>query len=218
VTLDSATYTIAGVVRDMEEADVRAKPVRRLYYPAHPGDRPHGFDMTIRVADDPARFVAPLREALLAGDRALTIDVSPLRDLVRESVSQDVLVTQVTAFFGIITLVLAALGLYGVTAYATAQRTSELGLRVALGAEPVSVAGMIVVEALSLALAGVVIGLPAGLAATRLIRDQMFGVGPVDLPSLSIAVAVLVVIALVASYVPARRAARVDPLEALRAE
>jgi predicted permease len=218
VTLDSVSYTIVSVVRDMEEAYVRAKPVRRLYYPAHPLDRPHGFDMTIRVAGDPARLVASVRDALLAADHAMTIDISPLRDLVRASVSQDVLVTQVTAFFGLLTLVLAALGLYGVTAYATAQRTSELGLRVALGAEPANLAGMIVAEALLLAMAGLAIGLPAGLAATRLIRDQIFGVAPVDPPSLAIAVAVLIVVALVASYLPARRASRIGPLEALRAD
>ena len=88
--------------------------------------------------------------------------------------------TKVTSFFGIVTLVLAGLGLFGVTAYATSQRTSEIGLRVALGAEPAGVAGMIVGEALALAVIGLIVGLPAGLAATRLIRDQIFGVGTLD--------------------------------------
>jgi ABC-type antimicrobial peptide transport system permease subunit len=114
--------------------------------------------------------------------------------------------------------VLAALGLYGVTAYSTSQRTSEFGLREALGAEPSDVTRMVLGEAVRLGLMGVVIGVPAGLAATQLIRAQLFGVGAIDLPSLSIAIVVLVATAVVASYLPARRAARVGPLEALRLE
>jgi ABC-type antimicrobial peptide transport system permease subunit len=129
-----------------------------------------------------------------------------------------VLLVQVTTFFCVVTLVLAALGLYGVTAYSTSQRTSEFGLREALGAEPGDVTRMVLGEAVRVALIGVVIGVPAGLGATRLIRAQLFGVGTIDLPSLSIAIAVLVATAVVASYLPARRAARVGPLEALRLE
>jgi ABC-type antimicrobial peptide transport system permease subunit len=124
----------------------------------------------------------------------------------------------VTTLFGALALLLAALGLYGVTAYATSQRTGEFGLRIALGAEPRSVSRMVVREALVLAAAGVAAGLPAGVAAARLIRDQMFGVGPLDPPSLAMAAGVLTMTALVASYIPARRAARIAPLDALRAE
>jgi macrolide transport system ATP-binding/permease protein len=114
--------------------------------------------------------------------------------------------------------VLSALGLYGVTAYATTQRTGELGLRAALGAEPADVMRMILREAVGLAFVGVLVGIPAGLAAARLIRGHMFGVGPVDFPSLGTAVGVLIVTAVVASYLPARRAARVGPLEAFRTD
>jgi ABC-type antimicrobial peptide transport system permease subunit len=105
-----------------------------------------------------------------------------------------------------------------VTAYSTSQRTSEFGLRAALGAEPSEVTRMVLGEAARVAIIGVVIGVPAGLAATRLIRAQLFGVGAIDLPSLSIAIVVLVATAVVASYLPARRAAKVGPLEALRLE
>jgi ABC-type antimicrobial peptide transport system permease subunit len=133
-------------------------------------------------------------------------------------VSEDVLLVRVTVFFCIVTLVLAALGLYGVTAYSTSQRTSEFGLRAALGAEPSDVTRMVLGEAVRVAAIGVAIGIPAGLAATRLIRAQLFGVGTIDLPSLSVAVAVLGATAVLASYLPARRAARVGPLEALRDE
>jgi len=129
-----------------------------------------------------------------------------------------VLLVQVTMFFCIVTLVLAALGLYGVTAYSTSQRTSEFGLRAALGADSGEVTRMVLVEAVRVAIFGVVIGVPAGLAAARLIRTQLFNVGTIDLPSLSTAIIVLVATAVIASYLPARRAAEVGPLEALRLE
>jgi ABC-type antimicrobial peptide transport system permease subunit len=141
-----------------------------------------------------------------------------VNDLVLETVSVDVLLMRVTMFFCIITLLLAALGLYGVTAYSTAQRTSEFGLRVALGASPRRIARMVLGEAVRVAIIGIVIGVPAGLAATRFIRTRLFGVGPIDVLSLSIAITVLVTTAVVASYLPARRAANVGPLEALRFE
>jgi ABC-type antimicrobial peptide transport system permease subunit len=162
--------------------------------------------------------VGPIRRAVEDVDRTLPIFVDPVNDLVRGTVSQDVLLVQVTMFFCIATLVLAALGLYGVTAYSTSQRTSEFGLRAALGAEPGDVSRMVLGEAVRVAMIGIVIGVPAGLAAVRLIRTQLFGVGTIDVPSLSIAIVVLVATAVVASYAPARRAAKVGPLEALRSE
>ena len=175
-------------------------------------------NLAVHVRGEPSRFVGPIRRAIEDVERTLPVFVDPVNDLVRETVAKDVLLVQVTMFFCIVTLVLAALGLYGVTAYSTSQRTSELGLRAALGAEPGDVTRMVLGEAVRVAIIGVVIGVPAGLAATRLIRAQLFGVGTIDLPSLSIAIVVLVATAVVASYVPARRAAKVGPLEALRLE
>jgi ABC-type antimicrobial peptide transport system permease subunit len=174
--------------------------------------------LAVHVRGDPSRFVEPIRRAIEGVDHTLPIFVNPVNDLVRGTVSTDVLLVQVMMFFCIVTLVLAALGLYGVTAYSTSQRTSEFGLRAALGAEPALVTRMVLGDAMRVAIIGVVIGVPAGLAATRLIRAQLFGVGTIDLPSLSIAIIVLVATAVVASYLPARRAAKVGPLEALRLE
>ena len=174
--------------------------------------------LAVHVRGDPSRFVGPIRRAIEDVERTLPIVVNPVNDLVRGTVSEDVLLVQVTMFFCIVTLVLAALGLYGVTAYSASQRTSEFGLRAALGAAPGRVTRMVLGEAVRVAIIGVAVGVPAGIAATRLIRAQLFGVGPIDLPSLGIAIVVLVATAVVASYVPARRAARVGPLEALRVE
>lgn len=216
---DGVPSTIIGVVKDVQEKSVRAKPLRRIYLGSFDmSERPQSFVLEVRIAGEASRFIAPLRTAVLATDRNLSFEIMPLNDLVRASVAQDALVMQVTAFFGIVALVLSALGLYGITAYATTQRTAELGLRAALGAEPKDVTKMILGEAVRLAIVGVLVGIPSGLATTRLIRGRMFGVGPVDVPSLSAAVVVLIGTALIASYLPARRAARVGPLEALRAE
>jgi len=123
-----------------------------------------------------------------------------------------------TLAFGLVTLLVAALGLYGVTSYATTRRTSEFGLRMALGASPASVMGMVVREALVIAVIGIGIGLPVGVGAARLIRSQLFGVGAVDPASLSIAVAMLVLTALLASWLPARLAAAAAPVDALKVE
>lgn len=218
VTLDSTTYTVIGVVRDIEEQDVRAKPERRMYMPFFQTPRGRAVVLEVRAAGDPSGLVQPLRKAVLAADPALPVDVDPLNDLVRASVAQDGLVAQVTAFFGALVLMLGALGLYGVTSYTTSQRTGEIGLRYALGAEPRLVTRMILRESVALAALGVSIGVPAGLLAARLIRGQLFGVGAMDPPSLAGAVAVLIVTAAIAAWLPARRAGKVDPLEALRAE
>ncbi len=220
VTLESGPYTVVGVVRDFQSRDVRGKPRREMYLVFNdPNTGETGqAKLSVHVRGDPSRFIGPIRRAVEDVDRTLPIAVDPVNDLVRGTVSEDALLVQVTMFFCIVTLVLAALGLYGVTAYSTSQRTSEFGLRAALGAEPGAVTRMVLGEAARVAMIGVVIGVPAGLAAARLIRAQLFGVGTVDVPSLGVAIVVLATTAVVASYLPARRAAKVGPLEALRLE
>ena len=220
VTVAKVPYTIVGVVRDFQSRNVRGKPSREMYIAFNdPMTGETGqAKLSVHVRGDPARFVGAIRQAIEDVDGTLPIAVDPVNDLVRGTVSQDVLLVQVTTFFCIVTLVLAALGLYGVTAYSASQRTGEFGLRAALGAEPRDVTRMVLGEAVRVAVTGVLIGVPAGLAATRLIRGQLFGVSAIDWPSLSLAIVVLVTTAVVASYLPARRAARVGPLEALRLE
>ncbi len=221
VTLaDTLHYRIVGVVRDFQSKSVRGQPIREMYVVFNnPNTGNAGTaKLVAHVRGDPSRFVGPIRRAVETAAPGLPVQVDPVNDLVRGTVSQDVLLVQVTIFFCIVTLVLAALGLYGVTAYSTSQRTSEFGLRAALGAEPGRVTRMVLGEAVRVAIMGIVIGAPAGLLATRLIRAQLFDVGSIDVPSLSIAIGVLVATAILASYLPARRAAKVGPLEALRLE
>jgi predicted permease len=219
ITVDSVVYTVVGVVRDLEERDARSAPVRSIYLAQAPGDHPGpSFQLIVRTSGDPARSLGPLRNALGSVDAAVPFELEPVTQRLRASVHESLLLTNMTLAFGVVTLLLAALGLYGVTSYATTRRTSEFGLRMALGASSTSVAGMVLREALTITVIGIGIGLPVGVAAARLIRSQLFGVSVVEPASLSIAVAMLVLTALVASWLPARRAAAVPPVDALKVD
>jgi predicted permease len=218
--LDSATWEIVGIVADIEQNGVREAPVRRVYGPlVQQKNTPTQFKLEIRVAGDPARLVQPVRQALVAADPSLAIfSVDPLTELIRDSIQKDRLVATLVSAFGILTLILAALGLYGVMAYATARRTGEFGLRMALGAAPRMVERMVLREAILLTGFGMALGLPVALAATRLVRGQLFGISFFDPPSIGLATLVLGVSAALAAFVPAMRASRVAPLEAIRAD
>ena len=220
VTIDSATYSVVGVVADVKDHEIRGEPVRRLYLPIYQsGELPSQVTFELRATGDPKTLVAPARTELRASHPGLLVlNNDPLTVLMRLSISQDLLVATVASVFGVVALALAALGLYGVMTYATTRRTSEFGLRMALGAESGTVGRMVLGEAMRLVIGGAVVGLPLALVATRLLRNQLFGVNVVDVPSIAIAVVVMALSAAVAAYLPAIRAARVGPLEALRTE
>ena len=219
ITVDSVVYTVIGVVRDLEERGVRSAPVRRIYLAQAPGEHSGpSFQLIVRTSAEPARSLEPLRTALRSVDAAVPFELEPLTQRLRASVRESLLVTNMTLAFGLVTLLVAALGLYGVTSYATTRRTSEFGLRMALGASSASVTGMVLREALTITLIGIGIGLPVGLGSAQLIRSQLFGVSAVDPASLGIAVAMLVLTALLASWVPARRAAATAPVDALKVD
>jgi len=220
LTTDSTTWEIVGVVADVEEQSVREPPSRRLYFPTvQMKELPGRFKLEVRTTGDPARLVVPVRRALQAADPSLVVlSVDPLNDLIGDSISRDRMLAQVVTFFGALALVLAALGLYGVMAYATVRRTSEFGLRMALGAQPGDVTRLMLREALILTIGGVIIGLPVAITATRLLESQLYEVAVLDVPSIMLAIIVLSISAAAAGLLPALRASRVPPLEALRAE
>jgi predicted permease len=216
---DSLSYEIVGVVRDVTDHGLRDDPAPRAYFALEQGDdQPFYYTLEIRTRD-PARLAEAARREMLAENAALSvISAEPLTVLMRQSISQDRLVARVTGFFGVLALCLAALGLYGVMAYTTLRRTSEFGLRMALGAQPATVSRMVLGEAMTLVAGGVLIGLPLALFATRLLENQLFGVALFDPVSVGVALVVLTASATVAGYLPAARAGRVGPLVALRAE
>ncbi|MDB4912300.1 MAG: permease [Gemmatimonadetes bacterium] len=217
ISSDSLTYEIIGVVSDIEEQNLRAEPTRRVYIPASQiPATPGRFSLEVRTSGDPARLGESLRRSLATVDPALSLRAQPLTELVQESIAQDKLVARVVSVFGILALALAALGLYGVMTYATTRRTSEFGLRMALGAEPGNVLRLVLGEAMLLVAGGVMVGMPAALGAMQLVKHQLYEIGLLDWPSILVALLVLGASAALAGYVPARRAARVGPLVALR--
>jgi putative ABC transport system permease protein len=145
-------------------------------------------------------------------------DIRTMEQVVGDSVAERRLTMVMLAIFAGAALVLAAVGIYGVIAYSVTQRTQEIGIRMALGARQANVLWMVVGNAMLLAATGIVIGAVGGLLLTRLMRDLLFQVRPADPTTFAGVAAVLALVALAASYFPARRAARVDPLVALRAE
>ncbi|MDQ6830166.1 MAG: FtsX-like permease family protein, partial [Gemmatimonadota bacterium] len=145
-------------------------------------------------------------------------DVRPLDKLVADSVSQPKFYMLLLAIFAVVALVLAAVGIGGMMSFAVAQRTREIGIRVALGASRGGVIGLVVREAMRLALGGVIVGALAAAAFSRAMASLLFGIGPRDPMTFGVAAALLIGVALVATLLPARRAASVDPATALRAD
>ncbi|HEV8202847.1 MAG TPA: FtsX-like permease family protein, partial [Pyrinomonadaceae bacterium] len=145
-------------------------------------------------------------------------DMQPLDQLVAKSLGQRRFTLTLMVLFGVIALVLSAIGIYGVMAFAVTQRTQEIGIRMALGARAVDVLKMVVGSGMFLALIGVVVGLIGAFALTRLMASLLFGVSPTDLVTFGLVTTGLLIVALLACYIPARRATKVDPLVALRYE
>jgi predicted permease len=218
--MEGSWYEIVGLVADVEEQSVRAGATRRLYLPmAQMAREPGSIYLEARATEVAAGVVQPIRQVAERYDPGLVVlSVNPLTDLIRDSQSQDQLVSTVVTVFGAVALLLAALGLYGVMAYATSRRTPEFGVRMALGARPGDVTRLVLQEALAITTVGVILGLPAAFATSRLLRHQIFGIGTFDPPSLLAGIAALSVSAALAGYLPARRAAHVSPVEALRGE
>jgi ABC-type antimicrobial peptide transport system permease subunit len=151
-------------------------------------------------------------------DKLPIFGVTTLNEQLSEKLNQDRLIAQLVSFFGALALILACIGLYGVMAHGVARRTNEIGIRMALGARGGNIAWMILRETLYLVLAGLLIGVPAALLGARLVSAQLFGMSPTDPITLVGAAMVLTLVALLAGYLPARRASRVNPLTALRYE
>lgn len=211
---------IVGVSRDVRDHDLREAIPRRFflaYYQSVLGDLEGHFE--IRTAGDPNSVIEAVRKQVRDFDPNVTIrSVDTLDSLVDDSLSQEKLVAQLSSFFGGLALLLACIGLYGVMSYAVSGRTREIGLRMALGAQRQDVLWMVLKEALILVLAGLAIGIPAALGGSRLMLSMLFALSTVDPVSMTIAITLMLLVATLAGYIPARRATRVDPMVALRYE
>jgi len=172
----------------------------------------------IRTATTPGALIPAVRDAMASVNKSASLEFSTLKQQADDSVLQEHLMAVLSGFFGGLALLLTAIGLYGVIAYIVTQRTHEIGIRMALGAQRSSIFRLVLRDALIVLAAGIGTGLLGSIWVTRLVQQLLFGVKPTDPWSIALAVAALVCIALVASYIPARRAMRVDPMAALRHE
>jgi predicted permease len=215
-----ADLEVVGVVADAKYNSLREKPVERLYAPLfNPVWAQTEAAFEVRTFADPATITAPLRQAVESTNAAIPpIEIKTMSGLVDDSLQTDRFIKQLSEAFGLLAMLLAAIGLYGVMAYTVARRTREIGIRLALGAEPGTVARQILRETLALALIGIPIGLPIALLGAYLVRSMLFGLSFADPMTLAFAVLLLGIVAVSAGLVPAYRASRVDPLVALRYE
>jgi len=215
---DTNHFAIVGVVGDVRQGSVDETPTPRIYASAYQIFRVK-VNLVVRTQGDPQMMIKRVEDAIRSVDAQQTITSAfTLEDAVGDAVARPRLLTVLLGLFGAMGLVLGALGIYGVLAYLVSQRTREIGVRLALGAPPRDVLGMVVGRGLRLAGLGVGIGLVAALVLTRLMQGVLYGVTPTDPLTFGAVALALLAVAAFASWLPALRATRVDPLVALRAE
>jgi predicted permease len=214
--------TVVGLARDMQSSGIRKDVPSTMFFPyAQVGKSayytPLVMTLFVKATRDPEALATPIRQAVHAIDRNVPIsDIRTMEDVVGGSIASRSFSTALITGFASLALVLAGIGIYGVIAYGVSQRTYEICQRMANVAEDLRVNALVMSEGLRMTLAGVVIGLVGGLGVARLIRSMLVGVGVVDIPTLAVVAIVLLGVAALASAVPARRAVRVSPTEALR--
>jgi predicted permease len=210
---------IVGVAGDGKYSDLRAKPVRMVYIPFLQDEGLGGMSVFVRTSSPGVPGADALRRLVRGIDAGVpVVDIRPMRVVADESLFADRMVAILTACFGGLATLLAAVGLYGVMSFAVARRTREIGLRMALGADRRHVVWLVMREVTTLVAVGVALGLPLAVGFSRAVRSQLFQVSPADPLTLATASIVLAAVALASGYVPAASASRVDPMLALRRE
>jgi len=212
------TITLVGIIGNVKYSGLERGPGSAIYRPFAQQPWPNLF-LVARTDGDTTALRATLQRQIAEVDRAIsTSSMSTLDDVVSEAAAQPRFRTLLLAALAALALALAAVGLYGVVSYSVSQRTAEIGIRMALGATASDVVRMIVGEGMWLELGGVALGIAGAYALSRTLATLLYGVDPTDPASFVFGSTFLVIFALLASYVPARRATRIDPAVALRAE
>jgi predicted permease len=214
-----AQKTVVGVVADAVYDSLRDEPAPVMFapLPQAPVGAPQQISISIRSAGgSPTAVAHDVASALTSVDRDLTFSFRAVSDQVSTSIRQERLIALLSGFFGLLALLIAGVGLYGVTSYAVGRRRGEMSIRMALGARPTTIIGLVLSRVCRLVALGVAIGAVLSLWAARFVSSLLFGVEPHDMPTLFGAVVVLASVGAVAAWLPARRASRIDPAEVLR--
>ena len=218
--LDPAkAFEIVGVVENAKYADPRTDP-RMVYIPNAQKESSLGrMYFEVRTAGNPTAFIAAIRSAVREIDASLALEgVKTQIQRIDEAVTQERMFAELCTFFGFLALGLAAIGLYGLMAYSVGRRTNEIGIRMALGAQRRQVFFMVLRQSVGLVAVGVVVGLLASMATTRLIASELYGLKPTDPLTFGFATFFMLAVTILAVYFPARGATKVDPMVALRYE
>jgi predicted permease len=219
VKIHGITWQIVGVCRDTKYDDLKAGPQPIVYTSFRQYVIRNATSFNVRTALPPATLANAIRRAIAEFDPNVPIaHLTTLDELRDANIGQERLFASLCAAVAGLALLLSCIGLYGLMAYHVTRRRSEIAIRMAIGAQPREVARAILREAFLLGAAGIALGLPAVFAATRLVRSQLYNVQPNDPAILAIVTAALLCVALLAAWIPVRRATRIDPMEALRAE
>ena len=212
------TVTVVGVCGDVRQRTLDTEPQAAIYVP-QPQDPRRGFTLVLQTTGDPRILAPTVRRGILEVDPAHPLlRVAPMEEVLGDSIARPRLMAMLLGLFSALALALAVIGVYGVTSYTTSLRTHEFGVRMALGAQPRNILGLVVGQGLRVALLGIGAGLAGAWATTRLLRSLLFEVSPTDLPTFAAVGLLLLGAALLACWIPARRAMRVDPMVALRYE
>jgi predicted permease len=209
---------VVGVVKDAKYQDMRERPFPAAYYP-YTQHVQYLYDFEVRYSGKPDVIISEVRQAIAQVDHSLPVAYEgTMVEQVNRSLAGQTLIARLSTFFGVLAAFLACIGIYGLMSYAVTRRTNEIGIRMALGAERSGVLWMVMRESLMLVALGVVIGIPAALAAARLISSVLYGLKATDPLTITAAALAMIAVAALAGYLPARRAAKVDPMVALRYE
>jgi putative ABC transport system permease protein len=209
---------VVGVVGDVRHFGLASEPLPEVYI-AHAQVPNAGMTLVLRTAGDPMAVAGPVRAALRELDPSLAAGTFvPLETTLARSVAQPRFYALLLGLFAALALTLAAVGILGVMSYLVAQRTREIGIRMALGADARAVHRLVIGRGMRLTIAGLALGIPATFALTRVIESQLYGIEPGDPATLTAVVILLTAVAFLSSYIPSRRATRIDPMVALRGE